>query len=250
MHRFFWFGAPLLVGQLATLTPLLNQLHNVLRLQAGERIVLLDNSGEEIVTEITRIGRHGASGRVLERRPCPGEPALQLTLYQCSLKADKFEWVLQKGAELGVSRFVPVISNRCVVRPAEALLPKYERWRAILREAAEQCGRARLPELALPLAWPAALQNAVGAKWLAWEERSHRQSGVLLSERSYSTASLHNLLIGPEGGLDEQEVSLAEQNGWRVISLGPRILRAETAALAGVTLMMALAEEHRHEHIP
>jgi 16S rRNA (uracil1498-N3)-methyltransferase len=75
------------------------------------------------------------------------EPFHRLTLYQCSLKADKFEWILQKGTELGVSVFVPVISQRSVVRPESALLKKYDRWHTILREAAEQCGRGRLPHV-------------------------------------------------------------------------------------------------------
>ena len=116
----------------------------VLRLDAGAQIVLFNGDGFDYVIEITELARNFGEGVVVARLATRGETALTLTLYQCSLKSDKFEWVLQKGTELGVARFVPVISARSIVRPAAALLKKYERWHVILREAAEQSGRSRV----------------------------------------------------------------------------------------------------------
>ncbi|MBV7328943.1 RNA methyltransferase [Chloroflexi bacterium TSY] len=175
------------------------------------------------------------------------EPDVHLSLYQCRLKADKFEWVLQKGTELGVARFVPVISERSVVRPAQALLKKYERWNTIIREAAEQSGRGILPELREPLMWHKAVQHAQGIRLLPWEEAAGQSKeprlGVAL-QHSIATAkmiSALNLMIGPEGGLTVDEIDGARDVGWHVVSLGPRMLRAETAALASVAVVMELS---------
>jgi 16S rRNA (uracil1498-N3)-methyltransferase len=159
-----------------------------------------------------------------------------LTLYQCSLKHDKFEWVLQKGTELGVSRFAPVISERSIVRPAEALLKKYERWGAIVREAAEQCGRGRIPEIAPPLDWSAALAAGKGPRLLAWEGAKTAPPLLPILQQILQNTTNLSILIGPEGGIGEHEADLALAQGWQLVSLGPRILRAETAALAAVSI--------------
>ena len=127
---------------------------------AGDRIVLLDNRGSEFVTEVRRIGRTESSGLVLEQALCMGDPQVHVTLYQCALKTDKFEWVLQKGTEMGMSGFVPVVSERTVVRPPAALDGKAARWQSIVREAAEQCGRGRIPAVATALGWEEAVHAA------------------------------------------------------------------------------------------
>ena len=151
MNRFFLTDTPIQLGSPVDLTPIAHQLRSVLRLGVGDHVVLLDNRGGAFLAEIRALDRKSAQGFVLEAVAAPGEPSVAVTLYQCSLKADKFEWVLQKGTELGVTRFVPVVSRRSVVRPVAALAKKAERWQAIIREAAEQCGRGRLPELADPV---------------------------------------------------------------------------------------------------
>jgi 16S rRNA (uracil1498-N3)-methyltransferase len=244
MHRFFLPNGALQVGQPVELTPLLHQLRLVLRLQAGAQLCLLDGQGSEFVVEVQQLDHRQARGLVLTQQPAQGEPPLSLTLYQCSLKADKFEWVLQKGTELGVTAFVPVISERSVVRPADALLKKYDRWQAILREAAEQCGRGMIPTLAPPLSWPTAVAQARGLRFIPWEEAE--SSDVRLQIADYLRVSAQerqaiNLLIGPEGGITGAEIGAAQASGWQIVSLGPRILRAETAALVTVTLVMAYA---------
>ncbi|MFN8445188.1 MAG: 16S rRNA (uracil(1498)-N(3))-methyltransferase [Caldilineaceae bacterium] len=241
MHRFFLTTSPLKPHQSVDLSPLVRQLYDVLRLQAGEQIVLLDNSGDEFLTQIEQIDRKRAVGLVLSQQPCLAEPSIYLTLYQCSLKADKFEWVLQKCTELGVSRFAPVISERSIVRPAAALLKKYDRWQEILREAAEQCGRGKIPELSEPLSFETAVREANGTRLIAWEEarqedKKTRRQG---EEQSSPTSQFTNLLIGPEGGITQDEANLAQSTGWRVVSLGKRTLRAETAAVAAVARLVS-----------
>lgn len=254
MHRFFLptlpHSGPLPAGEI-DLSPLAHQLSHVLRLAPGAVITVLDGQGAAYRVELLRLERGRAAGRVLEPQPCGGEPRPALSLYQCSLKADKFEWVLQKGVELGVARFVPVVAERSVVRPAAALAAKAERWRRIIQEAAEQCGRSRLPILAPPLDWSAAVADGRGARFLLWE----RQSGApalgraacallppaLISAPDFASASAPtevSLLVGPEGGVAAHEAAQAAEAGWQVVTLGPRILRAETAALAAVTVVM------------
>jgi 16S rRNA (uracil1498-N3)-methyltransferase len=246
-HHFFLTKTTLVLHEQIDLAEIHHQLQVVLRLTAGEQIVLLDNQGRAFLTEIVAVTRKRAVGHLLAELPAPAAPAVEITLYQCTLKADKFEWVLQKGTELGVSRFVPVISQRSIVRPADAVLKKYERWQAILREAAEQCGGGHIPRLAPPLDWPVALDHAQGLRLLAWEESATSafpvKQAVLSYANSDQSAKQVSLLVGPEGGIAEEEARAAQAAGWETISLGPRILRAETAALTGIVLTMTYFNE-------
>jgi len=246
MQRFFLTDTPLLLNTTVDLTPLAHQLHKVLRLQPAALIQLLDGQGNEYDVRLVAVQPRYASGQILAKRANGAEPTSALTLYQCSLKADKFEWVLQKGTELGVSCFVPVISERSIVRPAAALLKKYERWHAILREAAEQCGRGRIPQLLEPLDWSTAITHATALRVFPWEE-AQATAPLLYSSAMIQTmqdAPAISLLIGPEGGIAPAEAAQAQASGWQTVSLGPRILRAETAALAATTIMMTVPNQH------
>ncbi len=249
MQRFYVPTAEFAINQTVDLTPLARQLGRVLRLDAGAQIVLFNGDGFDYVIEITEIARNFGEGVVVARLATRGETALTLTLYQCSLKNDKFEWVLQKGTELGVARFVPVISARSIVRPAAALLKKFERWQVILREAAEQSGRSRVPTLDKPLAIDDALLQAPGTRLLPYEAgagdadtpglrqaMAHRD-GAMQHLYAKDEAGEVSLLIGPEGGFETGEIAIARANDWQIVSLGPRILRAETAAIAATTLI-------------
>ena len=244
MHRFFLLDTPIVPGKVIDLSPISHQLTRVLRLKPGDKILLLDNLNLEYATEIVTLGRHQATGHVISSQPVRSEPSHHLTLYQCSLKADKFEWILQKGTELGVIAFVPVISQRSVVRPASALLKKYDRWQTILREAAEQSGRGRLPFLGPPVSFEEAVVNAEGLRYLPWEDANCApglgQAVVFdaSSGASGNSSQRYSLMIGPEGGFAPDEVLAARNVGWQVTSLGARILRAETAALAAVTIIL------------
>jgi len=238
MHHFFLTHTPITPGQSVDLTPLAHQLRSVLRLSPGDQILLLDNAGCAHPTEILRLDKNAAVGTVLGQETALGEPPLSLSLYLCALKADKFEWVLQKGVEIGVSRFVPVISSRTIVRPAEKIAQKYERWQAIIREAAEQCGRGRLPVLAAPLAWSAAVAEASGLRLMPWETVGQDASTLGAALAATPTTGQCSLLVGPEGGIDEAEAAQAVAAGWLPVTLGPRILRAETAALAAAAMIL------------
>lgn len=247
LHRFY-VETRLAGGATVSVDALARQLAGVLRLAPGAQIVLFDGGGAEYLAEIRTLNARQAAVTLLASRSCPADPRFSLTLFQCSLKQDKFEWVLQKGAELGVTRFVPVISSRSVVRPASALLGKYPRWQTILREATEQCGRGRIPELAAPLTWAGAMAAIDGPGLVAWESA---QAGPTLAAvvgaiaddaRAASMAPRIAVAIGPEGGLAAEEIAAARSHGWEIVGLGPRILRAETAAVAALAVITALLE--------
>ncbi len=239
-HWFFLMGMRAERDRLVDLAPISHQLRHVLRLRQGNRITLLDGSGAAYPTQIEALDAERATGRVLGKEQVQSEPGIGLALYQCVLKRERFEWVLQKGTELGVSRFAPVISSRTVVRPAARLLPKYERWRAIIREAAEQSRRGRLPVLEDPLLWDQALVQGTGLRLLAWEEAGESGPGV---DSAVGEAEEVSLIVGPEGGISRDEAATAIDLGWLPLSLGPRVLRAETAAVAAATVVMHAAGE-------
>jgi 16S rRNA (uracil1498-N3)-methyltransferase len=183
---------------------------------------------------LTELRKHEVRGEVVGQQPAQGEPRLQVTLYQGALKAQKFEWVLQKGTELGVSCFVPTLCQRSVVGNVDGLAHKQARWERIIREAAEQSRRGRLPRLeqAVPLA--AALQLAsqaaqpVSLSIMPWEEAAGPSLKAILAEVKPQGVAV---FIGPEGGFTTVEAIMAREAGAHLVKLGPRILRAETAGL-------------------
>jgi 16S rRNA (uracil1498-N3)-methyltransferase len=159
------------------------------------------------------------------------------------LKSDKLEWVWQKATELGVTTLVPVISKRTVARPGRELHSKQARWDVIVREAAEQCGRGRLPVVAPSCNFPELLEIAPGIRLLPWEEEETGPSLLHAVTHGMQPIDALSLLIGPEGGLEASEVAQARRAGWQVVSLGKRILRADTAALAALAVVTAALGE-------
>jgi 16S rRNA (uracil1498-N3)-methyltransferase len=242
MHRFF-VEPMILQGDLVELPAVTaHQVRNVLRMGPGDRLLLLDNLGWQVEAELVEVTRRRVTVRLLERQPASGEPQLKLTLYQSLLKKDNFEWVLQKGTELGVSRFVPLLTERTVVGEQTLKPNKLARWRRILIEAAEQCCRARIPQLAPAqtfadaLADPARLEYALIPALVA---ETHLLEVV--NGRSPLPNTLA-LFIGPEGGFSPAEIEQAQTHGLIPVSLGPYTLRAETAALAAATLIVQYSQ--------
>lgn len=239
MHRFF--VAPELVrqpGAVVTLPKeLAHQVRDVLHLQPGEQVVLLDNSGDEIAASVAGVNKYAVAVQLLERRPGKSESPIRIILCQGLLKSARFEWILEKGTELGVSVFSPILCRRSMAGLEDAGTSKVQRWQRIITEAAEQSGRARLPQL-LPTR---TLKDALASippgalALMPWEEE-HDLS--LRDALKSSAASTVVIFIGPEGGLTVEEVRQAQQHGAQIVSLGPRILRAETAALAAVANVM------------
>jgi len=245
MHRFF-VSPDQLEGDKVTITgPAVHHIRDVLRLRPGDDIVVLDNSGWEREAEIAEVGREQVVGRVLSRALATGEPRTKISLFQGVLKSSHFELVLQKGTELGIVEFVPLISQRCVIAGLDDVNKKMVRWRRIVQEAAEQSRRGRLPNLQPAMIFSQACERAKragGLSLMPWEEEERVNLKLVFGKeqkksKGKKTPSFPsrpfsiNLFIGPEGGFTFTEVTLAQHYGIVSITLGPRILRAETAGL-------------------
>ena len=218
-------------------------MRDVLRLGIGEQLVLLDNSGDEVLASVTKCNRASVEVQVLDRRAGKRESPVRIILCQGLLKSARFEWVLEKGTELGVAVLAPILCRRSMAGLEDAGPSKQQRWQRIIQEAAEQCGRSRLPELLPARPLMHALNDILpGALALMpWEEehgQTLREVLVPALNRGDSQPITVVLFIGPEGGLMAEEVTLAQRYGVQVVTLGQRILRAETAALATIANVM------------
>ncbi|MDP6402013.1 MAG: RsmE family RNA methyltransferase [SAR202 cluster bacterium] len=242
MHRFF-VAAECIEASAVTLSgDAARQIARVLRARPGDRITVLDDSGWEYAVTLEAVGPSRVEGVITDRALSRGEPRVEVVLYQALLKMDRFEFVLQKGTELGVSRFVPVFSERSVPRPriGKGEVARQARWRKIIAEAAEQSRRGRLPVLDEPVAFGEACDQVEGMAVIPWEEESRTglKAALLGWAAEKDRHSSVSVVVGPEGGLTEQEVGYARERGILPVTLGDRILRAETAGIVAVAAVL------------
>ena len=212
----------------------------VLRLKAGEQVLVCDGEGKECLCAVTD---SDWNLQVLERRESDSEPAVQVSVYMAFPKADKLEHVIQKATELGAYEIVAFPSARCVSKPDEkSLRKKLERWQKIAASAAEQSGRGRIPRVVILPSFTEALKRGGEADlpMLFYENERATTLHMALNDREWKSAAL---LTGPEGGLEEKEVEKAMESGWKVCTLGKRILRCETAPLCALSAVMYAAGE-------
>lgn len=237
MHRFFVAPECIQGSELTLRGGQSHQISSVLHLQPGEIIAALDGRGNEYRVELTRIARQEVKGHLVERVNRPTEPRTHLVLYQSLLKADRFEWVLQKGTEIGVAEFTPVSTTRAVATSVSRA--KQARWERIITEAAEQSGRGKIPPLNPVQTYEKALEQAHAQGSLGlipWEqERGADLSEVLAEEDRGGPIAV---FVGPEGGFAAAEIDAARAHGIRPVTLGPRTLRAETAGLVAASLIL------------
>jgi len=209
-----------------------HQLVKVLRMSTGDQVIAVDSEKLHDVTVVLESPTpRQAIGRIVERLLITTEPTIQVTLYPCLLKRDNFEWVLQKVTEIGVSAVVPVESTRTVVNRKTL---KYERWQRIVTEAAEQSGRGKIPDL-LPLrSLDQALEHASqlhDVVYFAWEAETEPPIPLIGNPQQIA------IFIGPEGGFTPEEADLARHHNAQIVTLGKRILRAETAAIYATSIV-------------
>jgi len=238
MNRFF-VPASSFEGELVRLSrEQAHQVHQVLRLGAGDAVVVLDDRGAEYEVVLTAVSQKEAVGRVASTGPAAGEPKVQLTLFQSLLVREKFEWVLQKATEVGVTQIVPVLTARGLVRTKQIEENKLDRWRRILVEAAEQAHRGRIPRLEPTLPFADVFSRFVGFDRFLIAAPSQvvtlREALRGIGRPDLAVA----LLIGPEGGFTDEEVAMAREKGAIAVGLGPRILRTETAAVVASALIL------------
>jgi len=205
-------------------------LRDVLRLQETDKVQIFDGGGREFLCEIELIEKKQTALNILkEIPPTAPESALNLTLAVALLKGEKFDLVVQKAVELGVAKLVPLNTKRADVKLKE-MEKRLERWRRIALEAAKQSGRARLMEIEKPLDFEKFIEAAKGARILFAERSGAKFSGV---EKSADIIAV----VGAEGGWEISEIEAARKNGFQIITLKGRILRAETAAITVAAIL-------------
>ncbi|NOX63324.1 MAG: 16S rRNA (uracil(1498)-N(3))-methyltransferase [Chloroflexi bacterium] len=239
MHRFFLPPDAIREGVVWFSDDQARQIRRVLRLKSGDEVWVLDGQGACYRVALEHLGKRETRGRVLERLTAEGEPRGDVILCQAMAKGERFEWVLQKGVELGVTHFQPMITRRTVRRSVSETA--FQRWRRIIREAAEQSGRGKLPHLAEPVSFKEAVLARRGLALLPSVAAS-RPLSACLSNATWPVT----IFVGPEGGFAPEEIAFARAQGVEPVGLGPRILRTETAAVVILALVMnALGELDR-----
>jgi 16S rRNA (uracil1498-N3)-methyltransferase len=206
------------------------------RLRVGSRVVLADGTGHQRHGVVAAVNRRQAVIHVTDEQPRQRESRLRLTLAQALLKGDKMDWVVEKATELGVTELIVFTSERTVGRVTS---DRQSRWTRVARSAAEQCQRSQLPHIAGPiafdqlLAWP-----GKALRLFFWEQQPPGTLAAIHRWQPHAASVL--AVIGPEGGFSVHEAEQAAEMGFRTVGLAPRILRAETAAIATATLCQFL----------
>lgn len=266
MPRFFITGKYIVSPGSITITGEdVNHIKNVLRCKKGEILVLCDGNGIDFRVCIDSIEKGQVVTKILDASRNTREPPLETTLFQGIPKSDKMEYVIQKAVELGVKRIVPVITERTVFKANrnESLEKKKARWQRISLEAAKQCDRGIIPEIEEPVIFKEILKHFGGFEFVLvpYEEERQRTIKSFIEDINIKAAETGRIniksfegtesegterasikragiLIGPEGGFSEEEAGLAAKAGGVLVTLGPRILRTETAGLAVLAILM------------
>lgn len=225
MSRRFFVRVPLRAGTMHLTGAEAHHLVRVLRIGVGQNVVLFDGGDFEAPAEVAAVTDGTVELTVQELRASCTESSVELVLATAVPKGDRFGWLVEKATELGVRTLVPLVTERSIVNPGEG---KLEKMRRTIVEASKQCRRSRLMELTEPMEWPEFLAHepAGGPVWVA------HPAGVAFDAAHVPATGRIVAAVGPEGGFTEGEVELAVGCGAGLVSLGPRVLRIETAALA------------------
>ncbi|MEY4705933.1 MAG: hypothetical protein RL042_2138 [Nitrospirota bacterium] len=223
---------------------LLHHLRDSLRLHPGTTLTLNDGCGTRYRVEVTQVTAQAIDSRIIDQQQAPARRASPIVLGQALIKGDKMDWVIQKATELGVDTIVPLHSTHSVIKlNPERLEHQRSRWERIARDAAQQSERWTIPTIADPIDLAQICRQYAAAPVKAM--LAERSSGPSLAAMPLPQDHQHPivLLIGPEGGWAQEEQRLAQELGFRPLTLGPRILRAETAAIAALSILQSRLDE-------
>ncbi|MBQ8526082.1 MAG: 16S rRNA (uracil(1498)-N(3))-methyltransferase [Clostridia bacterium] len=210
----------------------------VLRMRENEAITVCDKCGSDYDCTITQISSDAVRARINSKYPNSQEPPIYITIYQGLPKSDKMDYIVQKCIELGACRIIPVDTKRVVSKPKD-IDKKIFRWQKIAEEAAKQCGRGIIPQVAPLMKFTEALNEMAGSEAIGlMPYECEHESRLRDALKQNNGITKINILIGPEGGFDETEADAALKAGIKTVTLGPRILRTETAPIAACAAVM------------
>lgn len=209
----------------------------VLRMSIGEEVTLCDGNGHDYIAKIDSMG-DSIELTILSMSENIAEPTLELNLYQAIPKLDKMDLIVQKSVELGVSKITPVLTERCVSRPnKQSMSRKIERYQKIALSAAKQSGRGIVPQIMPMISYQEAVEEVAASTGILFYECGGESLNKLISKNTHHVS----ILIGSEGGFSVEEVNLAKESGIKIATLGKRILRAETAPISAISIIMHLS---------
>ncbi len=237
MHRFFADKSQIADGRIELFGDDVKHISKVLRLRQGEQISVCNKEKTDYLCTIASIEKERVILDITEEMPNRNESNIEVTLYQGLPKGDKMDMIIQKSVELGAVKIVPVEMKRSVAHFSNKQ-SKLQRWQRIADEASKQCMRGILPEVAEPITFDEMLDSIKEGELtlLPYENEINTKLKTLL--RDNTGAERVNIIIGPEGGFDEEEIALASERGIPTVTLGPRIMRCETAPLAAISAVM------------
>lgn len=216
-----------------------HHLMHVMRAKAGQQVTVVDDEGSVALMEMTAFTAESVELTLKERLEGNTESPLELTLVQCLLKSDKMDWIVQKAVELGTNKIQPLASRNCVAQyDGKKAKQRQERWQKIADEAAKQCGRTKLLQVEPIMGIKEFLSESGFGEdsplYFCYENEEQKTIKEALTNSQVSKATV---IIGPEGGFTLEEAQAIEEAGGKSVTLGPRILRAETAAIAAMTVI-------------
>lgn len=240
MSRFFVNNENILSNSIIITGEDVVHIKKVLRLKIGDNIIVSDGMGTDYHVEIQKMDSDTVDTKIISSYKNISEPPINITLFQALPKSDKMDYIIQKGVELGVKTIVPVITERTIVKISnnKGYEKKNQRWNRISMEAAKQCNRGVIPQVENPMTFKEAINTLPdnGLKILPYEKEKSQGIKSVLKKKSYNKDIF--IFIGPEGGFSDKEIELAFKSGLNIISLGPRILRTETAGIVVLSILM------------
>lgn len=237
MHRFFADKSQFTDTSVELVGDDVKHISRVLRLKEGDCVSVCNKDKIDYLCKISVVDKEKVVADILDKSPNLNESNIDITLYQGLPKGDKMDLIIQKCVELGAVKIVPVVMKRTVVKPGN-IQNKMQRWQRIADESSKQCMRGILPEVAQPLTFEQMLDKLKEDELtiLPYENENHTKLKKVLAD-NLSKKKI-NIIIGPEGGFDDDEIVLAQSKSIKTVTLGPRIMRCETAPIAAISAVM------------
>ncbi|WP_138204752.1 16S rRNA (uracil(1498)-N(3))-methyltransferase [Haloimpatiens lingqiaonensis] len=240
MHKFFVSNENIIDGLVTIVDEDVKHIYKVLRLNPGDKICINNCSGQEYLAEIIEINKKEVKAQILENMDTDNESPINVTIYQGLPKAAKMDLIVQKNTELGVKEITPVMTERVVVKGELKEYKKVDRWNRIALEACKQSKRSYIPKINNPLGFNNMLEELCKFQLVVVPYENKEGYGIKKLVEDIKNLPVKDvaIIIGPEGGFEEREISKLEEIGAHIVTLGPRILRTETAGFTCLSLIM------------